>query len=299
MRSLRIFCSKIVKPLLVGCMLTAWFATVASVTAAPNEVGSAGNSLDVGSVTPDMTAEWWQWAVSIWQFATPGDPAATKIHPLRTEKDTPPGEVDPSSADCMVGQHGSLWFLGGSFLQVDLIPNITPTASVQSPSSDSVSPVPDITRTCEIPLGTAILMPVLNGECNTAEEIHLGNLTGGETLQERLNYLQTCAKVQADAITTAEASFGEVEGSQRSLNVRRVHTPQPFSLTYPPDHILQFGGEIWQPTVNPSLAFADGYWVLVKPLQPGTYELNTFGDVPAIPFSLRIKYILTIVGPQD
>jgi hypothetical protein len=80
--------------------------------------------------------------------------------------------------------------------------------------------------------------------------------------------------------------------------VRRVSTLLPFSVTYPADpedHI--FG--TWKPNPNPSLAYADGYWVLVKPLTPGKYVLQTFGDVPSVEFSLRIKYILTVVGPKD
>jgi hypothetical protein len=248
-----------------------------------------------------MTADWWQWVVSIWKFATPGSLAATKIHPLRTVVGTPPGTPDPSSVDCMVGQHGDVWFLGGSVLQVNLTSAaIAGSSSLQSlsPSQVGAPPVPDIVRTCTIPLGTDILMPVLNGECNTAEEIHLKNLTGDETLEDTISYLKSCAKTLGDAIQTVSASFGRVGQPQKGLNVRRVSTPRHFSMTYPPDHIFE-QDEPWKPAVNPSLAFADGYWVLVKPLKPGQYKLNTYGNVPSIPFSLRIKYLLTIVGPEN
>jgi len=270
----------------------------------PSWANDNDNGVGLGPLTPQITAEWWQWALSIWKFSTPGAaPDETQIHPLRTEVGTAPGEIDPSSADCMIGQHGPVWFLGGSFFQVDLSPDTLAGGNVQSqtrlePLAENGPPVPDIVRTCTIPLGKAILMPVINGECNTAEEIYLGNLTGNEPLEERIDFVRSCARTQADGIQNVEASFGRTEGPLRSLNVRRVATPLSFSMTYPTDHLLQFE-ENWQPTVNPSLAFADGYWVVVKPSQPGQYELNTFGEVPAFDFSLRIKYILTIVGPED
>jgi hypothetical protein len=237
-------------------------------------------------VTPGMAAEWWQWAIGL----------PTSVHPLRTFADTTPPDIDPSSDFCMVGQHGNYWFGGGSFKQVDIIPNgVSPAATATNEVSDS----PDFIRKCSVPLGTTILVPVLNGQCNTAEEIYLENLTGEETFEERKNYLQECARTQADEITTAEASLtGPLENIQ-PLKVHRVQSsPQGFPVTYAPDHILQFGTP-WEPTVNPSLTFDDGYWVAFKPLHPGTFELNTFGDVPAYEFSLRIKYILEIIGPQD
>lgn len=235
-------------------------------------------------VTHHMTSEWWQWAIGI----------PTSVHPLRTDIDTKPNETDPSSAYCMVGQHGNYWFIGGAFSQVDIDPE--PSISAASIGDGSVPP-PDITRQCRIPLGATIVMPVLNAECNTAEEIYLGNLTEEDSFQKRKEYLKRCAREQADAITTAEAFLTGPWGNSRPLNVQRVRSPQGFPVTYAPDHILQFGTP-WEPTVNPSLTFDDGYWVAFKPLQSGTYELNTFGDAPAFNFSLRIKYILEIVGTE-
>jgi hypothetical protein len=43
----------------------------------------------------ELTAEWWQWALSI----------PTSINPL----------LDTTGGNCMVGQRGSTWFLAGSF----------------------------------------------------------------------------------------------------------------------------------------------------------------------------------------
>jgi len=289
----RLFNALVVGSVLAGALATAQPAFAESHDAGITADGFAFAEFPV--VTPSVTAQWWQWAISI----------PTSTHPLRTDPNTPPGRVDPSSAYCMVGQHGDIWFFGGSFLQVDIFPDLGSDAGISSLSSTEsiaesapIFPLPDITRTCTIPLGTDILMPVINAACNTAEEIYLGNLTGDETLAQTVEFLRSCTQALADEIQTVEASFGPVGTIPRNLVVRRVSTPSPFSVTYAPDHILQFGTP-WLPTVNPSLAFADGYWVQIRPLRPGVYQLYTFGDVPNFDFSLRIRHIFTVVGPAN
>lgn len=132
-----------------------------------------------------------------------------------------------------------------------------------------------------ISLGKAILIPVLNGECNTAEELALGNEVPDD-LAATARYLRNCAKVLGDAIDkdTAMASFGPDGGRMRPVPVKRVHTTVPFSVTYYPDDILSSdgpGGFLCEPDPNPSLAQADGYWAQVRPQRPGTYILQTYG----------------------
>lgn len=115
--------------------------------------------------------------------------------------------------------------------------------------------------------------------------------------------------MQADAVekSTLEAKFS-LEGQELPVRIQRVRTQQPFAMTYAPDQILpgkddEATGEPedWQPDpqVNPSLAFADGYWVLVRPQRAGEYVLETFGEVPEFDFSVRVRYILRVVGPED
>src|SRR6516162_5157219 len=45
---------------------------------------------------PTLTAEWWQWALSI----------PTSVNP----------QLDDTGQNCMVGQRGSIWFLAGVWL---------------------------------------------------------------------------------------------------------------------------------------------------------------------------------------
>ena len=65
----------------------------------------------------ELTAQWWQWAISI----------PTTANPL----------LDMTGGNCLVGQHGSVWFLAG---------NSGGTA----------------TRQCSVPEGTALFFPVAN-----------------------------------------------------------------------------------------------------------------------------------------
>jgi hypothetical protein len=150
---------------------------------------------------------------------------------------------------------------------------------------------------------------VLNGECNTAEEIALGNAVPKD-LVERVRYLRTCAKALGDAVRkdTATAYFGPVNAAGTwtpyPVPVKRVHTVLPFSMTYAPDNLFSHDcpgpdGFLCTPDPNPSLAQADGYWAQVRPLRPGTYKLQTFGEAPDFEFALRITYTMKVVGPQD
>lgn len=58
----------------------------------------------------DLSAQWWQWAMSI--------PAAS--NPL----------VDPAGANCMVGQRGQVWFLAASLLGAPVVRTCTVPAGV-------------------------------------------------------------------------------------------------------------------------------------------------------------------------
>lgn len=237
-------------------------------------------------VTVEDTISWWQWALDI----------PSSVHPLSLKD-----ESDPTGKNfCMVGQHGKVWNLGGIFKVVDPIPDTAEATTMES-SDDVIEPF-FVKRECRIPLGQEILIPVLNVECNTAEEVALNNLDPDATLDEKADYLlNECATPLADLITEVEASFG-LEGTQlKDVKVRRVATEEPFQVTFSPDNIINPLGDIdfSNPDPNPSLAQADGYWAKVKPKKPGTYVLKTLGVLPDYEFALDITYTIEVVveGP--
>jgi hypothetical protein len=196
---------------------------------------SSSNKTDKGTLRT-LSAEWWQWALSI--------PAP--VHPLSFN--------DPKSASyCGVGQHGAVWFLGGTF-------------------DGSAAE-----RSCTIPAGTAIFLPILNAECSEIE--------GDGTTEAALS---ACAKDLIDEVTTVEASVDGV--SLKNLKNSRVQS-QLFSFMLPPEDIFGlFGTE-----PNPSPSVSDGFWVLLKPLSLGDHTIKVHGVVPAFSFEQNVTYHVTVV----
>jgi hypothetical protein len=70
-----------------------------------------------------LSAEWWQWALSI----------PTSVNP----------QIDTTGANAVVGQRGPIWFLAGIF----------------DPANNGNT----ATRTCSVPQGTALFFPIING----------------------------------------------------------------------------------------------------------------------------------------
>jgi hypothetical protein len=196
----------------------------------------------------------------------------------------------------MVGQHGPVWYLGGIFKVVE-----PPESAATEPASDPEGITPTvISRECRVPLGKEILLPVLNVECNSAEEIALGNLDPDATTEEKIGYLRDeCAQAIADEITEYRGHFGPDGGLPRELRVKRLANGKPFAVTFSPDNVLPLEVDFSNPSPNPSLTFADGYWVKVKPKDPGRYVLETYGVAEAFDFALKITYKIEVVeeGP--
>lgn len=135
--------------------------------------------------TGDLTAKWWQWAVSI--------PAAS--NPIVSDTTT-----DPTGELCDVKQSDVVWFLAGT-------------------TGGSA------TRKCTIPFGKAILFPILTAEWSVAEAEGLGgncfipNVMSG-TSEEAL---RECAKVTIDHVTLKQADIDGV--NVQNLDNYRVQSP--------------------------------------------------------------------------
>ncbi len=199
-----------------------------------------------GTTYAEWSAIWWQWALAI-----PADQ-----NPL----------IDDTGQNCDIGQMGPVWFLAGTF---------------------SVTPVEggvygEATRSCTVPADKALLAPIINGECSTAE----GNGTGDE--------LRKCAKDLMDSVTLAEAS---VDGAPlQALNPPNspYRVQSPLFLYYLPDDNI-FGIPSQQ-----SQAASDGYWLFVKPLPVGEHVIKFHGKAVFSDgsfFETDITYNLTVVAP--
>ena len=131
-------------------------------------------------------------------------------------------------------------------------------------------------RACTIPSRNSILFPVINTECSTIE----GN---GSTETE----LRACAKFFMDAVSLLEAS---VDGkSLVKLTSYRFVSPL-YTFTLPSGDILGLG-----PGSSPSVA--DGFWIMLQPLEAGTHAVHFKGGLvlPGFAFETEATYTLTIV----
>lgn len=189
----------------------------------------------------NMTAQWWQWAFSIPNVPASGEGGS--IHPLVG------GDDDFGANDvfefCGNGQHGDLWFLGGDF----------------SGSGEAFE------RTCTIPYGKTIVLPVINVECSTAE----GNASVDDSVKDQSADLKECAQEFGDNFI-GSASFGPADGPLEEIKVKRLATVKAFPIYFSPDNVIGLEAD-----PNPSLAQADGLWVILRNLQPGLYRIEFNG----------------------
>jgi Cache domain len=150
-----------------------------------------------------------------------------------------PKDINPAYDDtgknCAQKQNGPVWFLAGTYGHA-------------------------VNRKCNIPVGKAILFPILNSECSFAEFQKL------RTLSE----LRTCAKTIQDQVSSLKAS---VDGRPTpSLQEYRIQSP-PFNFTLPGNNILGLPANV------ATQAIADGNWVFLKPLSPGSHKITFGGGV--------------------
>jgi hypothetical protein len=113
-------------------------------------------------------------------------------------------------------------------------------------------------RTYVLPLGKALLIPIINFTTSYSEE---PNLKSEPDLVER-------AKKDIDDIVER---FAEVDGWPiYNLGEYRVHAP-PFK-------IFVVANNIFNIPPGDTTAVSDGYWIFLRPLNTGTHEIHTIGS---------------------
>ncbi|HJU84890.1 MAG TPA: hypothetical protein VJ551_00210 [Nitrososphaeraceae archaeon] len=128
-------------------------------------------------------------------------------------------------------------------------------------------------RSCTIPVDRAILFPVINFEASVAE----GDGTKDEELVAR-------AKFEMDQITNIRAMICGT--SVNELKQYRIQSP-PFNVTLPADNVLGLPAQTTK-------MISEGYWLFLKPLEPGNYDLYSFGSCLAGRIRIGISYHLSI-----
>jgi hypothetical protein len=174
-----------------------------------------------------------QWSVKWWQWSL-GIPMA----------DNPAG--DETGEKCAQAQNNpNVWFLAGTF----------------------GGPV---TRSCVIPQGKAILLPVVNNECSYLE------FPAYKTEAE----LTKCASSLIDKASNLKVTIDGV--NIPDLNKYRFQSSL-YNFTMPSDNVLGLAPGTTDSSAN-------GYWIMLKPLTKGTHTIKFGGSILDVSTTSNVNF---------
>ena len=193
-------------------------------------------------------AEWWQWALSL----------PFSVNPT----------LDTTGEDCMLGQHGSVWYLSG-ILQGGTV-----------------------TRTCSLPAGVDLFFPIANttqnntpGLCGQPADVNLS-----------IRDLIDAARTMIDGVTNMSAEF---DGAP-IRDVQRIGVHPLFPITQPADNVSVGLGFTPCPAGVFTPNVQDGFYATVHAVKPGTHTLHFHAEFPPNTSPPEdVTYNLTVVRTHD
>jgi len=219
---------------------------VTAIVAAVLAVGSGAASAhsDDSVLAPASPAEYQELSARWWQWA-----AST---PFSAQ-----GPFGQAGTDCSQSQPaGHTWFLAGQFTDL--------------PAE----------RTCTIPAGTLLFLPLINVECSSLE----GPPFQGDTPAQRRACVQ---KADFDMIPLA----AELDGEPITAHL-------PTRTVISPDfRIRAVDGNPASIPTGSGFSTSKGIWLLLAPLSPGKHLLHFAGAIPAFNFAPEATYHLTVSRP--
>jgi len=188
---------------------------------------------------PQLSAQWWEWAISI----------PTAYNPM----------IDPTGANCVVGQRGDLWFLAGVW---------------------SAGPV---TRTCSLPEDKMLFFPVVN-----YVNINSPNVCGQGPANLSVKDMRAWSASYINGITSVSVQLDD-----KAVNAQRVQSVV-FAVVEPVDNVFVQPCNGDSPAGVYSPAVDDGYYVAVDPLKPGNHTLHFQAQYQGATVQ-DATYLLTVV----
>jgi len=203
------------------------------------------DSVAYGRTYSEWSAAWEQWADSI--------PVAN--HPLF------------DNGDCSVGQSGPVWFLGGKFCA----------------TYNTNCGYAGVTRTCTVPAGKALYLPVGVAEDSTLEE----GPTGRQQIADLRSFV---GSIMDNATVSCEIDGAAIPHLKRRF---RVQSPA-FGFTIPTDNLFTAVGEGTFAAGAYFPAVDDGVYVMLAPLRPGHHVIHFVVFFPDVNFTSDTTYHLTV-----
>jgi hypothetical protein len=169
--------------------------------------------------------------------------------------------ADPTGDNCDVDQKGPVWYLAGT----------TGGSAV---------------RECTIPEGKSILFPIINVFCSDVADGIVSSITSPSQLKPGLI---ACARGFMDLVDLDSLKV-TIDGEDLTgLENTRLQSPV-FKVVYPNPNVFGI-----QTTEDPQKSVADGFWILLKGLEPGEHTLAFSAEIPSLGFGVDLTYDLTIV----
>ena len=191
-----------------------------------------------------LSAQWWQWALSI----------PTSNNPL----------LDTTGENCMVGQRGPTWFLGGTF------------------GGNGAT----ITRNCTAPDNVSLFFPVAN-----SVNFNSPNICGDGPEDQSVANLRARSSRSIDGYINL---LVEVDGKPVE-HLRRVQS-KVFAVALPEDNIFDSPcaslGNVPAGVFSPSVD--DGVYVHLGALKPGAHVVHIHAEKPSAGFVLDVIYMLNV-----
>jgi hypothetical protein len=132
---------------------------------------------------------------------------------------------------------------------------------------------------CTVPSGKALFFPIINVECSSLEDPPFF----GQTAADR----HTCASSVMDTVTGLAV---EIDGvALRDLTNYRAASPD-FAFTVPDGNIAQVPTD----KSHSGRSSADGFYLMLTPLTPGTHTIHFTGTIPPFSFTIDTTYRLTV-----
>jgi hypothetical protein len=140
---------------------------------------------------------------------------------------------------------------------------------------------PQVTRTCRVPAGVALLFPLFGNSCSTVEPPPYFASNEAELL--------ACARTRIESVNPEATIVVSLDGvAVPDIGRYRVQTP-PFTIAFSPDNAFDI-----EPLVATSLL--DSYAILFAPLPPGEHTLQFSVELPD--GTLGATYHLTVAEPS-
>lgn len=202
--------------------------------------GSTNNLILYSTESDPYGISYAEWTAKWWQWALS---IPVENNPVN----------DPTGKNGGVNQRGPVWFLAGTLGGV-------------------------VDRHCSVPVGKAILFPILN---------HGGTLADSQNIKSEEELL-SFAKTEMDIINlnNLEATVDNVRLKFRELKKYRVTSPI-FEVVLPERNL--FGG-----IPGPTRGASEGYWLFLGPLPKGEHRIHSFGSCLSGRIIIGVNYDIAI-----